>query len=198
MVECIGSRRFVSLYSRAIFEGQRDRTVRVKSMAAKTAAATLIAAALALVWDYSTVQPGHNAYVSAESAAVQQKISKLKRILADLRKDWTILDESYAEVVRVTLKREKFDSDLFAKLPGLISSTRALEAALKTAIPPQDLAEDHMALRRAVAKTRGHLVTLESLFRQATQDPEYFESDIDMEGLIALANHSTRRLAGLA
>ncbi len=55
-----------------------------------------------------------------------------------------------------------------------------------------------MGLRRSVAKVRGRLVQLENLLLQAHETPDYFESDIDMEGLKALADHSTRHLAKIA
>ena len=76
--------------------------------------------------------------------------------------------------------------------------TRALEAALRGTIVQPDIEEAHMGLRRSVAKVRGRLVQLENLLLQAHETPDYFESDIDMEGLKALADHSTRHLAKIA
>ncbi|MNZ93025.1 hypothetical protein D3C78_1120780 [compost metagenome] len=167
-------------------------------MAIKTAASTLILSALALVGDYSAAPASIAHPAPIERAAKQHRISDLKRELAAICRGWEELDSVYAQAIQVTLKREVFAADKFEQLPGLISQTRGLEAALKAATVPAELAAEHMALRRAVAKTRGRLVTLKGLFAQTVETPSYVESSIDMNGLKALADHSTRRLAELA
>lgn len=163
-------------------------------MVAKSFASTLIMSALALVGDYAAAdQAVQRPVVSLERHAVKR--TDLRRVVTELRQGWMELDVLYAEAIRVTLKREAFDAEKFEQLPSLINMTRGLEAALRGAVVPAELADEHMALRRAVAKTRGRLMMLYSLFRQVNETPSVFESDISAEGLSALAEHTTRKLA---
>lgn len=168
-------------------------------MAIKTTASTLIMAALALVGDYAVAESAAQPFAAQfERPAHQAKRADLRRVLEQLRASFLELDDLYSQAIQVTLKRDCFDAELFERLPELISECRGLETALRGAPVPEYLSEDHMALRRAVAKVRGRLVQLESLLTQTHETPHYVESTIDMEGLKALAEHTSKRLARLA
>lgn len=167
-------------------------------MANKKASTALIFSALALVGDYSSIPLNHAHAAPIERAAKQLKLSGMKRMLDDLNKGWQELDSVYAEVTRVTLESSNFDAEKFNRIASLLLATRGLETALRSAEPPADLREEHLDLRRAVAKTRSRLATLDSLFKQATQKPFYVNTGMDTDGLKALAEHSTRRLTEIA
>lgn len=153
-------------------------------MAIKTTATSLIMAALAVVGNYAV--------------AAQGRCAELRRLLEDLRAGFLELDDLYSQALQVTLKSDCFDVELFERLHELIAQVRGLEAALRDVVAPEYLSEDHMAMRRAVAKMRGRLVQLESLLIQTHETPRIVESAIDMDGLKALAEHTTQRVARLA
>lgn len=168
-------------------------------MAIKTTASSLIMAALAVVGDYAVAEPAAQPFTAqVERPVLQHKRADLRRMLDELRLGFLELDDLYSQALQITLKRDCFDAELFERLPELISQARGLEVALRSAAVPEYLSEDHMALRRAVAKARGRLVQLESLLTQTHETPHYVESTIDMDGLKALAKHTTQRLAKLA
>lgn len=168
-------------------------------MAIKTAASSLILAALAVVGDYAVAGPSvQRQAAQIESPSQQAWRAERRRLLEELRTGFLELDDIYSKALQVTLKRDSFDAELFERLPELIGQSRGLETALRGAVVPADLADEHMALRRAVAKVRGRLVQLESLLTQTHETPHYVESSIDMDGLKALARHTTQRLAQLA
>lgn len=169
-------------------------------MAINVAASTLITAALAVVGDYASSAP-----IAAQRppAQIERSIKgfnrqEQRRIVEEIRDKFLDLDGLYAQALQTTLKRDCFEAELFERLPHHIAMTRELEAALRDALVPEDMQAAHQGLRRAVAKVRGRLVQLESLLAQAHETPEYFESDISVEGLKALADHSSRQLAKLA
>lgn len=167
-------------------------------MAINVAASTLVVAALALVGDYSAATSTSAHRTSAahiEKAVKGQSREELRRFITDISDQFLELDGIYAGAIQTTLKRGCFDAELFERLPHHISMTRGLEAALRGAVVPEDIADAHMSLRRSVAKVRGRLVQLESLLAQAHDTPNIYESDINLDGLKALAEHSTARLA---
>ncbi|HAF94054.1 MAG TPA: hypothetical protein DCX26_10635 [Pseudomonas sp.] len=170
-------------------------------MALNLAASSLIMATLAMVGDYSVAaQASHLRSSSSHAERPSKPVNRQdqRRIIEEIRDQFNELDGLYAQAIQATLKRGCFDAELFERLPHHISMTRALEAALRGTIVQPDIEEAHMGLRRSVAKVRGRLVQLENLLLQAHETPDYFESDIDMEGLKALADHSTRHLAKIA
>lgn len=168
-------------------------------MAIKTTAATsLIMAALAVVGDYAVAEQAVKPVAAQVERAQQARRADLHRLLENLKAGFLELDDLYSQAIQITLKRDCFDAELFELLPERIAQARGLESALRSVEPPEYLSEDHMALRRAVAKMRGRLVQLESLLIQAHETPHYVESSIDMDGLKALAEHTTQRLARLA
>lgn len=168
-------------------------------MAIKSTATTLIMAALAVVGDYAVAEPAIKPVAAQiERPAQQTRRAELRRLLEELSAGFLELDNLYSQALQITLKRDCFDAELFERLPELISQARGLEVALRSASVPKYLSDDHMALRRSVAKVRGRLVQLESLLIQTHETPHYVDSTIDMDGLKALAEHTTKRLARLA
>lgn len=168
-------------------------------MSAKIIAPGLIVAALGLVGDYQSTVPA-SAIQSApfERCVSQSRLSSMKRALKEMIGEWNEVDVLYADVIRTTLKRDLFSGDHFREIPTYINQLRGLETALKAVQAPMELAEDHMALRRAVARARSRLVELQSLVAQAKASPSYTDSAIDMDGLKALARHTDRELRKLA
>lgn len=168
-------------------------------MAIKTAATSLIMATLGLVGDFAAAESAARPLaMQIEHPAQQARHAELRRLLTELREGFLDLDKIYSQALQATLKRDSFDAELFERLPELITQARGLEVALRGMAAPEHLADEHMALRRAVAKVRGRLVQLESLLIQTHETPRYVESNIDMAGLKALADHTTQRLTQLA
>lgn len=167
-------------------------------MSMKTAAQGMIVAAFALIGDYSTVATPQYQAPPFEVSAKQSRLNQLRKELAELNTGWVDLDRIYAEAVQVTLKRGIFEDEKFLRNGQLLSAIRVLEGALRDAVVPVDLSADHLALRRAVAKTRTRLATLDTYYRQFFVIPEEFESAADPKGLKALADHTTRRIQELA
>lgn len=167
-------------------------------MSAKIAAQGLIMAALGLVGDYSAAPMSAIQSAPIERAVAQHKLTSIKRVLRELITGWTEVDEVYARAIRTTLKRDSFDNDYFSELPEYISQIRGLETALKSAAAPEEVAAEHIALRRAVASARSRIVELNSLISQAKGSPSYVKSQINTDGLKALARHTDRELRQLA
>lgn len=167
-------------------------------MNTKIAAQTMIVAALGLIGDYSVALPHMPHSAPIERSAAQCKAANLKRALEDLRDGWDELDSIFADAIRVVLKRSNFDGDLLQRTPEILSQVRGLETALKAAVVPTEVSEEHMAFRRSVAKTRGRIAQLDSLIRQAKQTPTFVHSDISMDGLKALADFTTKQFEQLA
>ncbi|WP_298187785.1 hypothetical protein [uncultured Pseudomonas sp.] len=166
-------------------------------MSAKAAAPALIVAALALVGDYSSVseapnkpRPGNHAYyaqASDLSAAISQMVA-----------DWAALDIEYIQIVGTVLERNELDESYFLTNMQLLKAVRQLEASLQMAAVPVPVADHHLALRRAIAKVRTRLATIDNQFRQHFVVPTEFESQLSGGALAALATHTTRQLAKLA
>lgn len=79
----------------------------------------------------------------------------------------------------------------------VVQSLRALEEMNKEGAPLSALpviGEEYQSLRRQLAKARSLAVRNEILINQRLNEPQVFESNIDPEGLKALANMATDRL----
>ena len=63
---------------------------------------------------------------------------------------------------------------------------------------PAALQSDHVILRRAVARVRTRMTTIDSIYQQFFVKPEEFQSDLTRAGLRDLAEHTTRKLGLLA
>lgn len=167
-------------------------------MSIRATASTLIVTALALVGDYSAIQPVGPAHSSHEAAHKHPKARDLRQTIAELTRGWKELDSIYAEALRVAYDSNSFDDERFLRNMELLSATRALEASLKAAAVPSEFSSDHLALRRTIAKTRTRLAMLDNFYRQFFVVQEEFESAASPAGLRALADHTTRRLSELA
>lgn len=168
-------------------------------MAVKTTATSLIMAALATIGDYSVAAPAFKpATAQIERPALQCKRDQLRAMLSQLCAGFAELDEIFSQAIKVTLKRDRFEAEFFEQLPQQIAQLRGLETALRGLEVSDDIATEHMAFRRAIAKLRGRMVQLESLWQQTHESPQYVVSSINMDGLRALADHTTQRLATLA
>ncbi|SED31961.1 hypothetical protein SAMN05216205_4899 [Pseudomonas mohnii] len=167
-------------------------------MSIRATASTLIVTALALVGDYSAIQPVGHAHASHEATHRHPKVRDLRQTIAELTKGWQELDSIYTEALRLAYDSNTFDDKRFLRNMELLSATRTLESSLKAAVVPTELSSDHLTLRRAIAKTRTRLAMLDSFYRQFFVVPEEFESAASPAGLRALADHTTRRLSELA
>jgi len=167
-------------------------------MSIKATASTLIVTALALVGDYSAIQPASPTHASHESPYKHPKVRDLRQTIAELTSGWQDLDSIYADALRAAYDSDLFDDERFLRNMELLSAIRTLEVSLKAAAVPSELSSDHLALRRAIAKTRTRLAMLDSFYRQFFVVQEEFESAASPAGLRALADHTTRRLGELA
>lgn len=87
---------------------------------------------------------------------------------------------------------------LVQNLNQTVSRFRGLEIAWKNVGAIQGLESEYTALRRALAKARAKAVAVQSLLRQARTEPTAFHSNVDLQGLKALAKHSSEKLVFLA
>lgn len=168
-------------------------------MSIKATASTLIVTALALVGDYSAIQPLQASSAYHESSSHRHpKIRDLRSTISDLTSGWSELDQIYSEAVKAAYASGTFDDERFLRNIELLSEIRALEASLKAANVPDELSADHLGLRRAIAKTRSRLAMLDNFYKQFFVSFEEFDSAAPADGLKALANHTTKRLGEIA
>lgn len=167
-------------------------------MSAKAAAPALIVAAMALVGDYSAAAETTNQGRNAQHLSIPFKQEDIREVIAKMVRDWNALDADYMKIVASLVEFNRFDEEQFLKNMELLKATRQLEAALQQAQVPEILSSEHMALRRAIAKVRGRLVTIDHLFRQHFVTPDEFETRLSGKALSDLADHTNRQLAKLA
>jgi len=167
-------------------------------MSIKATASTLIVTALALIGDYSAIQPLTTPSIAHESSQRYPKVRDLRTTISNLTKGWVELDQIYCEAVKAAYTSERFDDERYGRNVELLSAVRALEASLKIASVPSELASDHLGLRRAIAKTRSRLAMIDSFYKQFFVAYEEFETSTSPEGLRALADHTTKRLGEIA
>ncbi|MVW75364.1 hypothetical protein [Pseudomonas xionganensis] len=167
-------------------------------MSAKAAAPALIVAAMALVGDYSAAAEGANQARPTQHQAAPFKQEDIRSVIAKMVSDWTALDADYVKIVSSLVEFSRFDEEQFLKNMQLLKATRQLETALQQAAVPEILSSEHMALRRAIAKVRGRLVTVDHLFRQHFVVPDEYQSALPGKALSDLADHTNRQLAKLA
>jgi len=163
-----------------------------------TAASTLIVTALALVGDYCAIEPASHQAASHEAPFKRPNVRDMRATISELTQGWRELDSIYAAVLKTAYDTDALDDERFRRNMELLSAVRVLERSLKTAAVPTELSADHLALRRAVAKTRTRLGMLDSFYRQFFVQPVEFESQLSPDGLRALADRTTKKLGGLA
>ncbi len=166
-------------------------------MSAKAAAPALIVAALALVGDYSSAseitnhtKPGHHAN--------QAQNNDLRLVISKMVADWSALDAEYIPIVGAVLANNALDDRYYLTNMQLLKAVRQLEASMEMAAVPAVLADNHLALRRAIAKVRSRLAIIDSQFRQHFVMPSEFDSQLSGRALTDLAENTTRQLAKLA
>lgn len=159
--------------------------------------APLLFAGFALLGDYSAIQnakPTSN--VEMRSNQMQGKVYQLKRTVRELVDGYAAVEEIYFNACQVVAKTGRFDGERYKTLLSHLRQIRELEAALKLAVPPGEIAAEHLQLRKAVARVRSRLAQLESIHRQIVDIHQHvFDSDINHEGLKVLATVSTTKLA---
>lgn len=84
------------------------------------------------------------------------------------------------------------------RLVMMMLGIRQIEAEVKKATVTGDSRQFHAELRRAVAELRSEIVVTFDMLRQVRGTPEQTAGRADMNGLKALAAHSTDRLLELA
>lgn len=159
---------------------------------------TFVLAAMTLVGGYSHAAEYAEPISAAQSQCVDQVIKANVAMLTELTSGWKNLDTIYLRLLSRTMETGDFNDETFSRISELLSMVRGLELALKSASPHPSFASHHMEFRRAVANTRARLVQLDSIYKQAVRIPHYVDTKIDLEGLRALADHTTERLAKIA
>lgn len=167
-------------------------------MSIKAAAPALIVAALALVGDYSSISHQHDSSATREASAHPSSLSNLRGVIAKLTQGWKELDSIYSQGIAALIKENSLDDTKYLKNIELLQAVRQLEENLKNADVPSALQQDHIGLRRAVAKVRTRMSTIDSLYQQFFVRPVEFQSELSRAGLRDLADHTTRRLGQLA
>lgn len=84
------------------------------------------------------------------------------------------------------------------RLAIMMLGIRQIEAEVKKATVTGDSMQFHAELRRAVAELRSEIVVTFEMLRQVRGAPEHTLGRVDMDGMRALAAHSTDRLLELA
>ncbi|WP_416769260.1 hypothetical protein ACMGT0_19035 [Pseudomonas sp. RHF3.3-3] len=167
-------------------------------MSIKAAAPTaLIVAALALVGDYTNLSGKSSSSSTRESMVEKPTLSDLQRVITGLTKGWQELDTVFSRNITSLASSTTFDDERFLRNIELLKATRQLEDDLRKAQVPLALTDDHEALRRAVAKVRTRLATIDSLYKQFFSRPEEFESKLSPSALRDLAKHTSHRLREL-
>lgn len=117
-------------------------------------------------------------------ALVERAVSELKTLETGMSKYTKILCQDHVP--------EKYLHD---QPFGLIADNlRFAEGRFRELGSPKGGEAEYDKLVRALAKARSVAAMNDSLIRQRTIVPEIFESDIDLDGLKALAAHTTQRL----
>lgn len=157
------------------------------------ALSALIVTAMALVGDYSAVLPKQNDSAYAHDHAFEE-LTALRKTISDLNDGWIDVDSIYSSVLRRISKSEYLDERLYLSNMEHLKAIRQLEATMAATIVPSTLEDDHLALRRSIARARGRLASIDLVCRQFFVRPDIFESSVDPEGIRALADHTTQRL----
>lgn len=129
--------------------------------------------------------------------AVQNLESEIKRsitIFSDISSKFSEMNKS---IIRTGIPKHMLADEHVKSLIAQMISIRQIEADLKNAKHPEQLASTHMELRRAVAEARSEIVITYDFHRQQLATPVVLESDTDLQGLRALADQSTKRLLQL-
>ena len=169
--------------------------------------APLLMAALALVGGYgaavsiqqsAALDYGRQQEASQQNDQLASDIHMLIKKLKEMESGFWQVSKNLMAQEPVRLPDEMNAPEVLEELSDLLKSIRGMELALRSTEVPQGLEPLNMSLRRAMAKARENVAILHSLTSQIVTIPVTVESNIDLEGLRALADHSTKRLIELA
>lgn len=141
------------------------------------------------------ISPASPAPVLAVLTAVKTNHQKALKMLKDCA---TQFEEMNKHARARGYPKHMLTDEYGKQLVGLIFAAREIEASTKKAKVPIGLETQHAELRRALAETRSEIVVSFELVRQTRGTPTEFDGRVDLEGLRALAERSTKRLLELA
>lgn len=168
------------------------------SFNANASASALFVAALALVSDYSALAERISKPESSIIAPDAVELARVRSVITELTSDWMELDGHCAKSVAKISTMTSLDKQHFLRNMELLKATRQLEETLASTAVLAQLADDHDRLRRAVAKVRGRLATMDMMYRQFFVRPAEFPTSLRAAELIDLANHTTKRITQIA
>lgn len=141
----------------------------------------------------------------AKDQSVRQLDSSFDRLAAEAHRMMSVLEDikSMFAKINLSIMENEIPARMLAKehitnLCMMVIIIRKMEADLKVATPPAELADVHMALRRSMAQARFELALTQDFHRQTLSSAKPLESDIDLEALKSFATASTKRLLELA
>ncbi len=165
----------------------------------------ILSAAVGIMAGYSTVASADTVrQVSSVTHELSQGDIALAETINDLIKKCEALEVGYRDLVRHASKvpAEKLASimsvDELVDFSAKLSELRNLEIVFGSAQVPDQFSGLHVKARRALAKGRSWVAQLHDMTIQSIGNPTVFPGHSSAEGLRALAEHSTARLAELA
>ncbi len=160
------------------------------ALSISTSCAQIAAAAPQVV---EIIKPGPSSKHELEQKAKLRK--SIKTAMASLRQLHKSMEETcHILSVDIVIPRPVLNEHPYAEV---IQSIRDLEEATKASASLAALpiiGEEYQSLRRQLAKTRSLAVRNEMLINQRLNTPQVFQSEIDPDGLTALADMATNRL----
>ncbi|AVH38079.1 hypothetical protein AL532_17900 [Pseudomonas monteilii] len=133
---------------------------------------------------------------------LESAISALELEHRDAIKSLNIVRLQFAEINKHALSKgfpkHMLTEEQTKNLAVILLGIRKIESDLKKTVAPNGLETLHAELRRTLAEARSEVVVTFEMARQIRFKPEQVEGRIDMNGLKALADHSTRKLLELA
>lgn len=169
--------------------------------------ASVLMAALAVVGNYGTAASDQQA-VNRDGGPRHEANQQTDRLVADIHgviKDFQEMSQAFGKIIKTLMSSnpvrmpDHMDTyETLAELGSLLESIRGMEQAAKSAVAPEGLDTLHLNFRRSMAQARESIAITYSLTRQMVTVPQDTDSGIDVDGLKALADHSTRRLIELA
>lgn len=167
-----------------------------------TASQAVITAALGLVVGYeSAVAQGPQNHPQVPAYEQQQSMHELAEAIHAVSSLARELERTFMSLAKKCIDNgleSHIPPEGAARLQELVTSLRGVEVALKNCKVPVQLAEQHMQLRRSVAKGRSWVVVVQDMARQAYGAPVLVDGETDGEALRVLADHTTKRLVVLA
>lgn len=134
--------------------------------------------------------------------SLELAISALGLEHRDAIKSLNIVRAQFAEINKHALSKgfpkHMLTEEQAKNLAVILLGIRKIESDLKKTTTIDGLEALHAELRRALAEARSEVVVTFEMVRQIRGKPEQVEGRVDMNGLRALADHSTRKLLELA